>query len=259
MTTLAHTILNPSAADLPVLLLGPPLGTSAAVWSAVGYKLADDYNVVLLDLPGHGADAANADSIGDDLTVQDIAAGVIEVADEVGAAKFSFAGCSIYGGVGLVLGADHGQRLDSLAILCAGPSFANAASWDERIATVQQDGTAALIPDTADRWFAAGFLDEDEAAGPMTLEMLRNTPDAAYIACCRALRRFDVDDRVGDIDVPTLFLAGAQDTGNSPEKMEELAARVRGSSFAVVPDAAHVCMVEHPEIVTERLQNSLGA
>ena len=41
--------------DLPLLVLGPSLGTSAtALWSAAAQHLARDFQVVAWDLPGHG-------------------------------------------------------------------------------------------------------------------------------------------------------------------------------------------------------------
>lgn len=259
MPALAATVLNPQSRDLPALIFAPPLGTSASVWAGVAYHFADDYNVLLLELPGHGRDAARAESLPSDFTVEDIAQGVIEAADALNIDVFHFAGCSISGGVGLVLGASHAHRLASLSVLCAGPAFGTAEMWAQRIADVEESTTASLIPDTADRWFAAGFLDEDIATGPIVLEMLRATHDQAYIACARALSTFDVRDAVPSISTPTLFLAGAQDTGNTPDDMRELAGQVEGSTFAVIPDSAHLCFVEHPEIVAERLQRHLAA
>lgn len=39
----------------PVLVLGPALGTSTAVWDGVAPGLAATHRVVRWDLPGHGA------------------------------------------------------------------------------------------------------------------------------------------------------------------------------------------------------------
>lgn len=250
MLKLQYSVINPDhTEDLPTVILGPPLGTTQAVWAGVAYRLADDFRVVTYDLPGHGADAARPA----DFTVHDIAAAVTRIADELGAETFHFAGCSISGGVAQCLALDFPARLASVAVLCAGTTFGTPESWEERIGEVVADGTRSLIPDTADRWFAAGFLDEDIAAGPMTLELLGMTNDDAYVECCKALAGYDVTGRLHDIRVPSLFLAGAQDLGNTPEAMRGLADQVAGARFAVIPDAAHLCMVEHPDLVTDHL------
>src|SRR5699024_8381129 len=139
--------------------------------------------------------------------------------------------------------------------LCTGAYFGGAERWNERIGEVRAaGGLRALVPDTADRWFAAGFLDEDIAAGPIVLEQMAQTDPEGYIDCCGALAAYDIRDRIATIDVPLLLLAGAQDPGNTPDSMRELHEQIEGSSFAVIPDAAHLPMVEHPELVADRLE-----
>jgi 3-oxoadipate enol-lactonase/3-oxoadipate enol-lactonase/4-carboxymuconolactone decarboxylase len=225
MTALAHSLINDADPSAPLLILGPSLGTHGSQWAGVAYRLADDFRVVTLDLPGHGA------------------------------STFFFAGVSISGAVALTLALRHPQRLRGVAALCTGAYFGGAERWNERIGEVRAAGSLrALVPDTADRWFAAGFLDEDIAAGPIVLEQLAQTDPEGYIDCCGALAAYDIRDRVATIDVPLLLLAGAQDPGNTPDSMRELHQQVEGSSFAVIPDAAHLPMVEHPELVAERLE-----
>ena len=121
------------------------------------------------------------------------------------------------------------------------------------ISEVRADGTRGLVDDTADRWFAAGFLGEDIAAGPLVLADLALVDDEAYIAAATAAKSYDLSGSVHAITVPTLFLAGAQDPGFSPEAMSSLAERVDGAQSATVPDSAHLPMVEHPELVADRI------
>ncbi len=118
--------------------------------------------------------------------------------------------------------------------------FGTDVSWAERITEVENDGTQSLLPDTADRWFAAGFLEEDIATGPLVLTDLATVDDAAYIACCRALALYDLEGRLGGITTPTLFMAGTQDPGCTPEAMGQLRDAVEGSELAVIPDSAHL-------------------
>ena len=69
--------------DLPLLVLGPSLGTSATtLWSAAAQHLARDFQVVAWDLPGHGT---NKIPLEDDETVSiaSLAADVLEVVDSM--------------------------------------------------------------------------------------------------------------------------------------------------------------------------------
>lgn len=261
MKPLAYRILNATDSDLPLLILGTPLGTASTVWASVGYRLVEHFRVVITELPGHGLDAANALQDGEaaNLTVDQIAQRTVAVADSLGAQKFFYAGCSISGGVAQILALDHADRVERVAAVCTAPKFGEPDSWHDRIATVREDGTRSLLPDTADRWFAAGFLDDDIAAGHMVLEDMATTSDQAYIACCAALATYDITDRVSNIDIPILYMAGAQDYGNDPDSMRELSRQTSQGAFAVIPDAAHIVMVEHPELVADHLASFMGS
>ncbi|GAA4284101.1 hypothetical protein GCM10022261_16320 [Brevibacterium daeguense] len=248
MSKLAYSIINDADPAAPVLILGPSLGTTQALWAGVAYRLADDFRVVAFDLPGHGRSPRIPE-----VTIDRIADCVLEIADELNAATFGYAGISISGGLALALALKAPERVRAIGALCCGPKFGDSSTWEQRIARVRAGGTRSLIPDTADRWFAAGFLDEDNAAGPIVLEMLAGTDDESYIDCCRALERFDIDGSVEAISVPAMFLAGAQDPSNPPEAMRALHERVEGSEFAVIPDSGHLPVAEHPELVADRL------
>ncbi|GAA4284914.1 hypothetical protein GCM10022261_24450 [Brevibacterium daeguense] len=249
MARLAYSIINDADPAAPVLILGPSLGTTYALWAAAAYRLADDFRIVAFDLPGHGRSPRIPD-----VTIDRIADSVLEIADELGAESFFYAGISISGGLALTLALKAPERVRAIGALCCGAKFGDPGMWKQRIADVRSGGTRSLVPATADRWFAAGFVDEDNAAGPMALEMLAGTDDDGYIDCCEALAQFDLDSSIESIKVPTLFLAGSQDPSNPPETMRALHERVDGSQFTVVPDSAHLPVVEHPELVADRLK-----
>lgn len=250
MTALAHTLINDSDPSAPLLILGPSLGTHGSQWAGVAYRLADEFRVVTLDLPGHGRSSRMPE-----VTIDAMADEAVAIADAYGAETFFFAGVSISGAIALTLALRAPDRLRGVAALCTGDFFGGAERWDERIREVRAAGSLRpFVPDTADRWFAAGFLDEDIAAGPIVLEQLAQTDVEGYIDCCGALRGYDIREQVGQISVPVLLLAGSQDPGNTPDSMRALHERIDGSAFAVIPDSAHLPMVEHPELVADRLE-----
>lgn len=243
----------------PVLVFGNALGTRIPLWSAVASRLTDDFQIFISDLPGHtiaslpgpGSDAeGNAD-----FTISDLASGLVEAMVAAGVDSFAYCGVSISGGIGLTLALEHPEVLTGLIACATATSFGTQESWDERIATVRSDGTRGLVDDTADRWFAAGFLAEDIAAGPLILTDLGLVDDDVYIAAARALKTYDLDGSLGAITTPLLFMAGAQDPGCTPEAMTEMAAEVDGSELVVIPDAAHLPMVEHPDLVFEHIHD----
>ncbi|GAA1873070.1 alpha/beta fold hydrolase [Brevibacterium marinum] len=239
----------------PVIVFGNALGTRVSLWSAVAGRLADDYQIYLSDLPGHTHPLTGDEP---DFTISELAAGLVTSLAEQGVEKFTYCGVSISGAIGLTLALEHPDSLTGLIACSTAAKFATAETWAERIKDVEEDGTRGQLDDTADRWFAAGFLTEDVATGPAILTDLAMVDDSAYIACARALTRYDLTGRLEAISTPTLFLAGAQDPSCTPEAMTQLSDQVADSTIAVIPDAAHLSMAEHPDIVSDHIEGFLG-
>jgi proline-specific peptidase len=60
------------------------------------------------------------------------------------------------------------------------------------------------------------------------------------------LKEWDITDRLGEIDVPTLITAGAHDEF-TPMQAETLHAGIRGSELVTFENASHMQFVEEPE------------
>jgi 3-oxoadipate enol-lactonase/4-carboxymuconolactone decarboxylase len=246
-------------AELPVLVLGPSLGTSAAtLWGACAAGLADVFDVVAWDLPGHGYNRAVPE---EPFTVAELAAGVLSVVDDVltgrgePGARFCYAGDSVGGAVGLQLLLDAPSRVAGAALLCTGARIGTPASWAERVAQLRASGTVGLVPGTAERWFAPGFLDREPDRGAALLRALADVADEGYAQVCGALAAFDVRDRLDRITAPVLAIAGADDAVTPAAGLEEVAHGVRRGTLVVLDGVAHLAPAEAPERVARLLRN----
>ncbi|CAL9584404.1 Putative aminoacrylate hydrolase RutD [Streptomyces sp. enrichment culture] len=247
-TLLNHRVEGPASA--PPLLLGPSLGTSCALWDPVAPELSIGHRVIRWDLPGHGGSAADLVTAG--ATVGDLAALVLALADALGVERFAYAGVSLGGAVGLHLALHHPQRVSSLAVICSSAHFNGAKPWRERAALVRREGLARLAESADDRWFTPGFT---------VPELVRDHRDAdpeAYAACCDALAAFDLRDRLGEISVPTLLIAGREDPATPPAHLREIADAVPGATLVEIPGASHLAPAERPEAVLTALRGHFG-
>jgi 3-oxoadipate enol-lactonase/4-carboxymuconolactone decarboxylase len=111
-------------AELPLLVLGPALGSSAtALWADAAAGLTDACDVVAWDLPGHGHNRAVPEQ---PFTLAELAAGVLAVVDEIllhrdeVGASFSYAGVGVGGSVGLQLLLDAPARVRDAVLIDAG-------------------------------------------------------------------------------------------------------------------------------------------
>jgi 3-oxoadipate enol-lactonase len=249
--TLYHRIDGP--ADGPVLVLGPSLGTDLHLFDAQVPALADRYRIVRFDLPGHGRSSAPPGPY----TMAGMAAEVLALLDHLGMGRFHYAGVSIGGAIGQQLALDHGDRLLSLAVCASAARFADPASWPARADTVQAEGTEAMLASRPGTWFTHDFGRRHPAEAQRLLDMLRATTAEGYAGCCEAIGAFDVRDRLPDIRVPTLALAGADDPATPPDMVRLIADRIPGATLVVVPEAAHLVNAERPEAVNDALASHL--
>ncbi|MDP3890397.1 alpha/beta fold hydrolase [Nocardioides sp.] len=124
-STIAVTAVRLTAArhraELPLLVLGPSLGASAmTVWSEAAAGLTDACDVVAWDLPGHGHNRSEPDR---PFTLAELAAGVLDVVDEIllhrdeVGGSFSYAGLGVGGAVGLQLLLDVPGRVRDAVLI----------------------------------------------------------------------------------------------------------------------------------------------
>ena len=129
--------------------------------------------------------------------------------------------------------------------------------WEARIQTARESGTASMASTVVERWFTPAFRE----AAPQTVErarqMVANTPDEGYAACCEAIRDMDLRDRLPGITAPTLIIAGEDDLATPPEHAELIRDSITGSEMLVVPDAAHLANIERPDSVTPAMLDHL--
>ena len=246
-------------AELPLLVLGPSLGTSAtALWSACAAHLTDAFDVVAWDLPGHGHNRSIPDEA---YTMEELARGVLEVVDTVLAERgetggsFAYAGDSVGGAVGLQLMLDVPDRVGSAVLLCTGARIGEPEMWSDRIGQVSSSGTSVMVSPSAGRWFGPGFLDREPERGSTLLHALQEADDEAYCQVCRVLSGFDVRDRLSEIGTPVLAVAGAADVATPTERLREIADGVKDGRLVELDGVAHLAPAEVPELVARLIRS----
>ena len=185
--------------DQPLLLLGPALGSTAQqVWGAAADHLAEHFQVVGWDLPGHGH---NRTPVEEPFTLAGLAAGVLEMVDLTGGGlqppTFHYAGVGAGAAVGLQLLLDAPGRVESAALLGAGATAESLVGGAER--------------------------GDHDAEG--------------YAAVVHALAGFDIRRRLGRLSAPVLVVAAPGTDAAALESLREVAQGVADGRL-VVHDAA---------------------
>ncbi len=236
------------AADAPLVVLGPSLGTSTILWEDVFPMLAADHRVVAWDLPGHGASPVAAAPF----TVGELADAVAAGIRELGGGPVYYAGVSLGGAVGLELSLRHPELVDRAAIVASGAQLGDASAWHERADQARTQSTSSLIIGSAQRWFAPDSIARRPELTGRLLHALQDTDDDSYARCCEALAAYDVRDQLAEIGLPVLAAWGEHDTVAPEAKALEIAEGVRDGRAVRIDGAAHLPPAEQPE-ATARL------
>jgi pimeloyl-[acyl-carrier protein] methyl ester esterase len=196
----------------PVLALVHGWGMNARVFDALANRLANDFDVRSLDLPGHGGRAALADNClqawADDLAAQ--------LPDNT-----TLLGWSLGGQVSMRAALDHPRRITRLVLLAATPKFVAIEDWTRgmALADLEEFGAALKADPQATLLRFLSLQTRGMPGQKALLQQLRQTLLAAPVACSEALagglailRDTDLRAELPRLTQPTLVLHGALDT-----------------------------------------------
>lgn len=200
---------------------------------------------VAVDLTGHGA-SADVDLQPGRETLDAYADDVVAVAERTGAR--TLVGHSMGGAVAQWIALERDLPLDALVLCDTG---AKLGVDDQLIELLDGDFPAAVEslhgPDLL-------FHDADEQVLEQSMTMLTETGATVTSRDFRTCDGFDVRDRLGEIDVPVLALAGEHDGMTPPSFTEYLCDTLPDCETELLGDAAHMSMLEVPEKWNDRLQ-----
>ena len=232
-------------------ILVHPVGMDLTYWGGQIDALHGANDVVAYDLPGNGSTPGTPAHWTFDAAVATLA----PVAASVGAQRVNVVGISIGGMIAQAFALAHPESVRSLVLIGTAATFPEEERRfaRDRAATARRDGMAAIIPPTLDRWFTT----ETKARRPDLLDRVRKSMLAddpvIYAAMWDMIAGLDFLPRLGEITCPTLVMTGATDPICPPEVAQEIHLGIAGSQLAIVPLAAHMCTLEQPRFINERL------
>lgn len=225
------------------------LGSTTDMWLPQLDALHKDFRVIAVDHRGHGL----SELIEGTPTVADLAQDVLDTLDDLGVGNFGVIGLSLGGAVAQYLAATS-DRVTKAAFMCTAAKFGEPQGWLDRAAACRENGTGSLSEAVIQRWFSPTWLENNPASREHFEAMVAGTPSEGYALCCEALATWDFTDRLREITVPVLTIAGADDPSTPPATVQIIADGVGGESRAeVLSPAAHVPTVERPNEVNELL------
>ncbi|HBO70089.1 MAG TPA: hypothetical protein DD658_08175 [Deltaproteobacteria bacterium] len=205
--------------------------------------------LVIPDLPGHGGSPGPPRT-----SIGEYAAWLREFVREAGLGRFVLAGHSMGGAIALQAALDRIGGLEALVLVATGAKL--------KVSPVITDGIGMrfreFARELAEMMMAgasAPYLKED-----VSKDILSTRPET-FLSDFRACDGFDVRERLGEIRLPTLVVAGGEDRLTPLRYAEFLATRIPGAVLKILPGAGHMVALENASEVNDVLSafvHSLG-
>ncbi|GAS91381.1 alpha/beta fold hydrolase [Mycolicibacterium brisbanense] len=235
----------------PTLVLLHGVGLDHTVWEPMTALLADRFDVIAPDLPGHG-DRPPAPA---GVTLADLADGV---AGEIPSGSHL---------VGFSLGAMVAQHLavhrpELVATLTSVASVCRRTPEERDAVLARLDTAAADIAASSAaslrRWYDGTDVSREQIARTQAT-LLANDPDS-FLNCYRVFATADAEigSQLGHITAPALAITGSDDPGSTPEMTRRLAAAIPGCQAVIVPGARHMLPVQCPRELADAITSFIG-
>lgn len=235
-------------ADAPSICFIHGAGFDHSVWvMPARYFARHGYNVVALDLPGHGRSAGPGLK-----TIADMADWVLELLDTMNVQQTVLVGHSMGTLIALYIAVNHPQRVSRMALLGTSAPMPVGAPL---LAAAADNDHAAI--DMANTWSHAVSGELGASAMPGTHNRvggerwLERMPQGTYFADLNACNAFQIDP--ARVQAPTLIVAGAADRMTPPAAGRLVAESVQAGTLCILPGCGHAMLSEQPNRVLDAL------
>jgi len=250
------------------LILVHGFAASVHAWRPWIERLAADYRLIAIDLPGHGLTEAPK---GYRATLEGNAGLIDSLADHAHVSRFVLAGHSMGGAVSLGYAMSRPERLDALVLV-------DSAGWpgeDGRKSSGPPAFVQLLINNpvgrTIAKWFdprlfaggglKSAYLDETMVTDAVVdryaeLALAPGHREILLTQQSRPAKRVTGDD-FRKIAMPTLVLAGEKDKLIPTEDARAIAAAIPGARIVTFPEGGHLPMEQLPDQSAKDLRDFL--
>jgi len=250
----------------PDLVLVPGLGSSPETWEGVKASLARTHRLHLVHVAGFAGRPAQGDPA---TLLARTEAEIIRHLDCTEVKRAAYAGHSLGGFLGLVLAADHPDRITRVVVVDSLPFFpliyspaatlALAAPQAEAtrvqilamdepaFASSQRQGVRALVQGAADQARIAGWSIASDRA--------------TFAGAIHALMTTDLRPRLGQVKAPVRVIAAANPYAPRARVEPLYTAAYAGLTdikLTVIEDSYHFVMFDQPEAFARALGEALG-
>lgn len=236
------------------LVLLHPVGLDHSFWQSLAAAASRTHRVLAVDLRGHGLSPAADQRTSLDDYVDDIHATVARH----GKGAATVLGLSFGGMLAQMVALRHPKDVAALVLCGCTGGFADEVRpvLRERGLAAARDGMQAIVEPTIERWFTPAFRGDAEVE--RVRQRLRTNDVVSWSAAWHAISTFHALPKLGEIDVPTLVIAGDADAATPIAAATKLAESIRGARLRVLAGAPHMMQIERSNDYNAAVMEFLG-
>ena len=218
-------------------------GGNGTLWTQQMEGLSNRYALLAVDLPGHGKSGGKAANL-----VSSYRDYLNDFLESAGVSKAVLCGHSMGGAIGLDFVLTYPESVEALILVSSGGRLRVAPKILE---TYRQGHTNPSLvrhlygPDAPE-----DLVREGEA-------MLEKVPPETSYADFSACDRFNVMDRLHEIDRPVLIICGEHDGMTPPKYSRFLCEAINGARLELLPTGGHMIMQEKGDDVNSAIDRFL--
>ncbi len=228
----------------PTVLLLHPVGLDTSCWEAQVPALAPSFRVLRVDLRGHG----RSNTPPPPYALTDFAADVHQLLQQLRLAPAHVIGLSLGGMVAQLLALEHPKDVRSLVLADTNSTLGAEVrrAIVERGEAARREGMSSILDSTLTRWFTPEFMGADVV--DRTRKRLLTDDVEGWAAAWRAISELETEPRLAEIRMPTMVIIGEKDLSVPVARAREMAGRIPGAAFHVIPGAPHMAPMEQPQL-----------
>jgi pimeloyl-ACP methyl ester carboxylesterase len=218
-------------------------GSDHNVWSSQYSKLHKQFNILAINLPGHGRSSGSGED-----EVENYKRWVKKLLDIVELNNPILVGHSLGAAITLNYALNHPQSINGIVPVGGGIKMPVNAAILEGLKANPQEFIELICKFSLAKENRARFFEPlKESLSPANIDVLYDD----LVAC----NKLDLAGDIGKINLPALVICGAEDKMMPSSSSHQIAAGIPGAKLYLIEGAGHMVMLEKPAEFNEALSN----
>jgi pimeloyl-ACP methyl ester carboxylesterase len=216
-------------------------GGDHSLWSLQYAKLHKQFNIVAIDLPGHGRSKGSGES-----DVGNYCLWVRKLLDILHLKNPILVGHSLGAAITLQFALSYPKKIEGIVLVGGGLKMPVNPSLLEFIKTNPAEAIDLMCK------FSLAKENRPQFFAPLKKSLSRANIDVLYsdlLAC----DKLDLTSQISKITAPVLVICGAEDKMTPPDFSRQIAGGINGAKLCLIEGAGHMVMMERPKEFSEAL------